>query len=150
MITLDQVRDALSQYVLTYRHPDLPPLEMSGIYDLFPEDHADPVANTCAVWPANYPNRYSRGVYLMLGAHQQLLYVGKVSMNNSFDSRLAGYFSYTTDGKKRCQVKHDTWGTRPEFLITIPVSSDMAFEAAALEEYLIDRLQPPDNTKGKR
>ena len=43
----------------------------------------------------------------------------------------------------------ENWSSRPRYVINVAVPADMAFEAAALETFLIYELQPSDNTHGK-
>ena len=46
----------------------------------------------------------------------------------------------------------DKWSKDPRYLITIAVPAGMAFEAPAVEEYLITRYANdlPDNTQGTK
>ena len=79
-----------------------------------------------------------------------LLYVGKASMWNSLEKRLASYFTYETD-KKSCKViKHETWSKRPCYVVTIAVPEGCSFEAPTLEEFLIKSFgsELPDNRIG--
>jgi len=88
-------------------------------------------------------------VYLIFNAHMKLLYVGTASFNHNLGGRLSAYFQYTKDVSRGCAVL-GTWSEPPAFVITVGVDPDKAFEAPALEEFLITTLQPPDNTRGIR
>ena len=47
-----------------------------------------------------------------------------------------------------CKIKGTWKKEEPFFVATVPVPDDTPFEAAALEEYLIQKFGPPDNTRG--
>ena len=146
MIT--DILEAINQYSRVYRHPALPKLSLSGLYALFPgEDKVAP--NGIEInWPAEWPNVSQKGVYFVFGSGGRLLYIGKASMNGTLGARLNAYFKIEkTTGM--CQVIQPSWTEKPMYIATLPVPEDMGFEAAALEEYLIRELKPPDNTRGK-
>jgi hypothetical protein len=143
------IRDLLGQYHKRYRNPELNPLKISNVYYLHPEIDKVP-RETEEQWPNRWPYSDKPGVYLIFGLHMRLLYVGKTSMNNTIGSRLGDYFQYTKDGTKRCQKKHSGWVEEPMYVAIIPVDDEAAFEAAAIEEYLIKKLQPINNEKGKK
>ena len=148
-ITLSDVQTQLDYYMAHYRHPNLPRLEVSLPYDLFPNEHEGLQAKFSGRWPKhNWPDCDCKGVYLILDCKLSVIYIGKASMHNTLGYRLSGYFAYTNDGTGRCRIVHSDWGVRPEFVATIAVPERMGFEAAALEEFLIDRLQPRENTHG--
>jgi hypothetical protein len=50
---------------------------------------------------------------------------------------------------KECDVLHK-WRGDPKYIAVLPVATDMSFEAAALEEYLIKSPGPLNNTRGVR
>jgi excinuclease UvrABC nuclease subunit len=88
-------------------------------------------------------------VYIVLDASLFVLYVGKASMGSCIGKRLGSYF--VNDGG-RCRIVHHheaAWTEEPRFVVTVAVPSKMAFEAAALEEYLIGALDPPCNRVGR-
>jgi len=139
---LVQVKRCLDEYQEQYRRPGLPPLELKGMYALFPEEGlADFVESR---WNEPYPNADRKGVYLIFGRTGVLLYVGKASMGASIGGRLGTYFA----GKKECRLVFTDWTERPTYIATIAVPQGMGFEASALEEYLIRSLQPCDNNLG--
>lgn len=80
----------------------------------------------------------------------KLLYIGKVSMSNTFGGRFISYFSYAPD-KKTCKVNHSGWTEMPRYVVTVAVPKEMSFEAPVLEEFMIKELKDclPDNKIGK-
>jgi hypothetical protein len=138
----ESIHMALAEYHADWRHPRLEPFKFSGLYALHPEEPATiPVAGA---WPSTWPNNGRAGVYLIFGTEMQLSYVGKTV---DFGWRLSQHFKWSEGrGKGICQPQ-GTWKIRPMFVATLPVSE--RFEAAGLEEYLIVKLRPPDNSIGK-
>ncbi len=142
--TLAEFRDLVGAYHFRFRHPDLEPLEVSGLYDLFPElgdSHAD------YVWPDSWPGGESAGVYAILDTGLNLVYIGKASMNSSIGIRLSSYFVF--DKERKCKIKHpQSWRGSPRYVATVRMLDELRFEAAALEEYLIANLSTTDNSAG--
>jgi len=139
---LAQVTRCLDEFQEKYRRPDLPALELKGIYALFPEEAlADFVESG---WNDPYPNADRQGVYLIFGSTGVLLYVGKASMGATIGGRLGTHFA----GKNECRLLSTDWTERPAYVATIAVPRGMGFEAAALEEFLIRSLAPRDNSLG--
>lgn len=132
------ILDAVKQYHETYRHPNLPRPEASGIYALFPEEISSLVAQY--KWPDSWPNAERPGVYFIFGPNMELLYIGKASW---LSRRLGTYFQFAAGRGSACKIVHSGWKTRSRFLATVALSE--SFEAAALEEYLIGRLNPAEN-----
>ena len=144
---LTPTTDAIADYTAKYRRPEFPPFEVSGLYDLFP---AKP--HTCATppthsWPVPYPFDQRAGTYLIYSESLELLYVGKASMGSCIGKRLWTYFHYAAD--QECTLKHSTWTQPPRFLLIVAAPEGMPFEAPALEEFLIGRLQPSNNSVGR-
>lgn len=144
-IGLNEVQVLLEKYMNTIRHPDLERLVVSELYDL-QADGGDETSSSR--WPGSYPSTGKAGVYLILDEQQHLLYVGKASWNSCLGARLNTYFKYAPDSS--CRIVHN-WSSQPRYVCVIAVEREFAFEAAALEEYLICRLPecPPDNTIGQ-
>ena len=65
-------------------------------------------------------------------------------MNRRIGNRLYDHFGNGPD----CIPKQD-WLNPVRYFITIAVPSDLAFEAPALEEFLIKKLHPKLNATGK-
>lgn len=142
-ITQREIEKLLEEYQRNIRHPNrtkFGPLQMYDL-DINRQDQSAPG------WPGKYPDADEPGVYFICDEHMHLLYIGKASWNNSVGARLGSYFGYNPDSS--CKVIHN-WTRPPRHVGVLPMNRDSAFEAAALEEYLITRLPecPPDNTIG--
>jgi len=137
--SLKKAREAVERYHQTYRHPTLPPLHISGLYALFPDQ-----ATTTAVqysWPNDpWPNANQPGVYLIFDALLDLRYIGKAKC---LGKRLHNYFAEGSTPDRACRVVHTTWRADPKFVATVAVHKP--FEAPGLEEFLIDELRPAEN-----
>ena len=93
----------------------------------------------------SFPNAANAGCYFIFGRDGTLLYVGKASLGSTVGRRLSTYFHWNTDDEVLAH-SHDGWeDSQPSFVRTIPVLK--AYQAASLEEFLIDRLQPSHNTR---
>ncbi|MDY6981412.1 MAG: hypothetical protein SV201_16190, partial [Pseudomonadota bacterium] len=55
------------------------------------------------------------------------------------------YFCYGQD--RKCKPNHE-WVKEPRYIVTMAVDSELSFEAAAIEEYLISRLATQENKAG--
>ena len=73
-----------------------------------------------------------------------LLYIGKASMNRCLGERLYERFG----GGAAC-IPTEEWLQSARFVVTIAVPKTMPFEAPAVEEFLIRRLQPLSNGVGR-
>jgi hypothetical protein len=142
--TMDELQLTL-QYFRTYlRGPQMPPISLSGLYDLFPDNSSKESEH---VWPDSWPSASESGVYFVFDAELQVLYIGKASMNSSIGARLSTYFG--PGPNKECIArKKEHWNGTPRYVAVISMQPDFRFEAPALEEYLITKLQPIDNTIG--
>ena len=150
MAYLSDLKKELARYSRSYRHPKLPPLGLSGLYALFPEKYKKLPKEVTARWPDDdWPNGDKPGVYIFLDSKLSVLYIGKTTMWSSLKQRLGAYFRYSDKVQKRCRIpKEHGWNIQPEFVVTIGVPRRTAFEASAIEEYLINRLRPSENTIG--
>jgi hypothetical protein len=88
------------------------------------------------------------GVYLFFDSNGKILYIGKASNKQYLAHRLKLYLILKGDRKGFICRSDSRLQHLFRFVITIPVPRDQAFEAAAIEEYLIGRLQPPLNRIG--
>ena len=86
-------------------------------------------------WPGTWPSNESPGVYVLLNGDGNIQYIGKST--NCIGSRLNSYFHYGP--KKECVAYHDSLKEIRQ-IWTIPVPRAHAFEASAIEEFLIARL----------
>jgi len=148
MPTISEVLITIRAYSEKYRHPDRPLLEVSEKYDLFPSKNIDD--GSCIGWPSRYPYADRAGVYLICDKDERVLYVGKASLTSTLGARLGHYFRYAPDGVSCCLNKEHEWSKVPRYLVTVAVPCDMAFEAPALEEFLITKYENdlPNNTLG--
>lgn len=94
--------------------------------------------NTMEMWQ----NADKKGVYFLFDSDSRLQYIGKASFNSSIGYRIGTRFS-----SKDCRCLDDRFSS-VSMLATIALPDERAFEAAAIEEYLISRLQPPLNSVG--
>jgi excinuclease UvrABC nuclease subunit len=129
-----------------YRGAGLSPLEFQGLYDLFPRPARKSQVPVSAAWPDEWPHNSRQGVYAILDDALTVLYVGKASMRNVIGSRLSSYFGY--DETRGCKIYHK-WTNTPRYIAAIAVPQNSTFEAPALEEFLIQVLDPSDNSKGR-
>lgn len=144
--TLRDVLEALNHYKAHFRRDGLLPLEFSGLQALFPELESAP--EVTSKWPEAWPFGSRQGVYFVFGSQIRLLYIGKASMRHPVGARLSCWFKYDRPGSG-CKVVHSGWSELPRFVAVLAVPDGMAFEAPALEEFLIERLSPPDNVNGR-
>lgn len=141
---VDDLKKAVKKYGKKFRHPDLPALEVSGLYDLFPALRMSSKVRPVASWPEDYPFADRKGIYVIVDSHLRILYVGKASMNNWLGNRLACYFGYEKD--KTCKIWHSDWTYEPRYVVTVAVPHNCGFEAPALEEYLLGEIETVDNS----
>lgn len=144
MATLQDVKNAIHDYLKMQR--GLGALNVSDYYALFPDSAREDIPIS-GRWNSDpYPYQDRRGVYLIFDEDLDLMYIGKTDSN--FGSRLYNYFK----GTGSCRVVHSGWSKTPYYVITIPIEKSRSHIVSplALEEYLIDRLQPYDNIIGIR
>lgn len=134
--------DAISAYATRFRRHDVDPLAVGPALDLFPEEPAHGEFKAETNWQDSWPHSERAGVYLVYNQAFQLLYVGKAWI---FGPRLYGHFRSKDNG---CEVL-EKWSSRPRYVINVAVPTNMAFEASALEAFLIYTLKPSDNSHGK-
>lgn len=92
------------------------------------------------------------GCYIFYNKQKELLHVGKASMGNTVSARLRDRFkrmlhsdAYETS-KSRKLGDFRNWSHLIVFVQ--PIEVNYAHEAASLEEFLIEKLQPPYNKNG--
>jgi len=142
--TFIDLQNVLKVYCAQLRRNDWPELKPSEFYDLFPS--IDPSISDSA-WPDTYPHVEKPGVYIIFDSEQCVLYIGKASWSSSFGARLSTYFGFGKSNECVLRKPH-SWKGNHRFLVVIPMSEKLKFEAPALEEYLITELQPKDNSIG--
>ena len=142
MATIRGVIRSIGFYSKKYRHPGSPPFCISKKYDLFPPKNSDGKG-----WNDYWPYTSRQGVYLICDKNKQVLYCGKVSFTNTLGGRLSDHFQPGSDGK--CYIiDPDRWSKKPRYVVTVAMPRGRAFEAPALEEYLITKYKFPDNKQG--
>jgi hypothetical protein len=142
---VDLVRDsAIAEYSEKYRRGDYGSLRVSEPFDIRPELGTPKEHSIGGTWTQKWPFDEDCGVYLLYSASFELLYVGKSSMNRCLGKRLYDRFG----GGEVCKPSED-WLEEARFVINIAVPREMPFEAPALEEFLIRKLQPRLNGPGK-
>jgi hypothetical protein len=144
--SLSFLKRKIDDYIRMYRKESLKSLELSDLYDLFPEKKImQPEITPVAIWPDNYPFATNKGVYVILDDFLNVLYIGKASMNVNIGTRLGKHFCYDDD-KKHCKTVEVNWSVQPRYVIIISCHDSLAFEAPALEEYLLGTVDTSDNT----
>lgn len=138
---------AVSTYQERFRSPAQSLFEVGQPYDLFPLRGATAVP--CGgKWPEPWPHPLRAGVYAFLSDNGELLYIGKASFRNSIAARLSTYCGYEAGRGSQCLLYHQWKTAAPRYVVTIAVPESTRFEASALEEFLINELQPPENSIG--
>ena len=134
--------DFLLDYATRFRRDDVGEIEIGPALDLFPDEPSPKGFTAKANWKGLWPLAERAGVYFIYDQDFKLLYVGKAW---KFGPRLAQHFGSKISG---CMIL-GRWSNRPRYVINVAVPRDMAFEAAALEAFLIYGLKPEDNIHGK-
>ena len=130
MASFIDLKSAISELNDNFRRPGLPALEFSlPLYDLKSD------------WTKTYPNADGPGVYVLLDGNQVVVYVGKASFSATIGSRLGNHIVRDSNGEP-C-VSNPAWeSAHIRYISTIGLPIVHAFEAPAIEEFLITRLQP--------
>lgn len=93
-----------------------------------------------------YPFKGDPGVYAIFGKEEDLIYIGRAQ---TFEGRFSDYFGYKENGECRIIDPIKTWDDRePRFILAVKV--EHYWESALLEEFLIWKLDPPANIKGRK
>ena len=137
--------EAVASYMQSHRVPKFSdPLVMSDWYSLFP--HEKGCADTLYKWPAKFPNAGKPGVYLIYDAKMSIRYVGMTT--GDLNLRVGCYFRYVSGRGSGCKINEKMlppWKARPYYVRTIPLVDPS--EAQYLERFLINTLNPPDNSR---
>ena len=86
------------------------------------------------------------GVYCFLDAGRDVYYIGKASGRRTIAGRFMRHRKYHLGKGDWSRWK----ATQHAQFVPVPVEREHPFMACALEEYLIDALQPPGNRQGRR
>ena len=112
--------------------------QASDIYHLYTSEDG-----VCEFKDQSWPCNGHAGVYMILSEKKEVLYVGQTL---SFGSR---FYQYFKDKNGTCVVRSPYWSEIPNAIVAIPAPDDKKYERLSLEEFLIERLKPTDNTRGK-
>jgi len=139
---VEDVQRELDNYKKQYRRADFPDLKLSPLYALCPDE----ARSVPSDWGKEWPNSNNAGLYFIFDRDYQLLYVGKASMDHCIGDRLSAHFP-NDKATETCRLAR--WNKeQPMYIATVGVPKDIRFEAAALEEYLIDKLKTVYNLRG--
>ncbi|GAB6081909.1 hypothetical protein JCM30471_08230 [Desulfuromonas carbonis] len=112
----------------------------------YPRPNMPPLALSEFVWvrdqSVSWPNCGQAGVYFLFDENKELLYIGKTSCNSNIGRRIGAHFS--CDGSPRLE-----WLTNVKFVKSIGLPEGRGFEAPAIEEFLIQALNPILNVSGR-
>jgi hypothetical protein len=106
-------------------------------------------------YPGCDKGAWNAGIYFILDAGLEVIYVGKASNNNSIGRRLDYYFETDPHNKKKWKLSsagEQKFKHKPvPAAISVLVINDAQFAwlAPAIEEYLIKMLNPEANIVGK-
>lgn len=142
---IDNLLDRIREYDENYRSEKMGQLEISEPYDISPEKEQAQI-RCRGKWPEMWPYARRAGIYAFVDENLEVVYVGKASLKNSLGARISSYCGYAPD--RSCQI-YDGWTNFPRYLVTVAVPEETPFEAPALEEFLISRLQPKENSRGR-
>ena len=132
--TLDEARSLVSAYNLKYNTEFV----LEEVYTLWPDKDGE-----YGIKEYSWPGNQKAGVYLILDELDNIIYVGQSS---SLGRRFYHYFK-GSDGV--CTYREGSWSATPKAIVAIVAPDDARYERLSLEEYLIERLQPVDNIRGK-
>ena len=135
MASLADLQTRLEEFNQKFPRPGIPPLAISNPYHLRTN------------WESQWPGAEHCGVYVFLDENDRLLYIGKASCSATIGKRLGAYFGYAPGGGP--ETYNDFYGAVCT-VVTIELPPDHEFEAPAVEEFLIWKLDPPLNKNGRR
>lgn len=88
-------------------------------------------------WPGNK----HAGVYFIMTKDNEILYIGQ---SQRIGKRLNEHFPSKSNGL--CNVHKENWQKKPSYLYVILVHDERKWERLSLEEFLIQKFKPIDNT----
>ncbi|SNR75589.1 GIY-YIG nuclease family protein [Lutibacter flavus] len=138
MAKLEKALEEIKIYENNFRHPNLEKLEVSGLYDLFPENGTEYKIEKS--WPEQWIFCGESGIYIFLDENLEIAYIGKA---NHFGNRFGSYFSSGVE--KKC-ILIQNWKTIPRYVVTVAVPLTSKFENSSLEGYLLSKIVTTDNT----
>jgi hypothetical protein len=132
-IPLTSVISALTDFNQDFPRPKVGAITLSDPFRI-EEDFAT----------SSFPNSSAGGVYLIFDRHDYLLYIGKA---DGLGARLGAHFGWNADrtaGRAKNATLKDAYAVR-----TIGLPDESRFEAAAIEAFLIRKLDPGLNVVGR-
>ncbi|MEX1215975.1 hypothetical protein [Saccharospirillum sp.] len=142
--TLSELKGKVEEYCTRYRHPEMAEFNSGPLYDLFPEKENGALIAEHR-WSDTWPSNGKAGIYTFIDGEGRVVYIGKSSMKSSVSARLNSYCKYGPG--KICRLIGN-WKVQPRYVWIIGVPAETAFEAAALEEFLIREITTSDNKNG--
>jgi len=136
-LNVGKIPSLLDTFNEKYRGPAIHPVELSPRYDL----SRDWIARKPE---GKFPFSHFPGVYVFVDETEDVVYVGKASNNNTLGQRVSSYFKGVGGGKAVARL---AVCEKVRFVHTIKVSE--SFFSAAVEEFLIQRLDPTLNRHGR-
>lgn len=134
-VTRQLLKKALDEYNCRYQTA----FKLSEKYSLFPNEGEYGYNDE---WPGNK----HAGVYFVIAKDGELLYVGE---SQQIGRRLYEHFPpICSSSSQECYIK-ETWHKRPYYLYVAIVPDDATWERLSLEAFLIQTLNPIDNSRGK-
>jgi len=134
MANIEDLIKFIDEFNTLYPRPDMPKLILSENYDVRSHFYKP------------YPGANLPGVYIIFSSSGNILRIGKASCGSSLGKRLACYYKWGDSGQEGLH-KYEGYEDA-KLLRTISFPKKRAFEAPALEEYLINKLKPPYNKTG--
>jgi excinuclease UvrABC nuclease subunit len=127
LAALQIVLDELNE---KFPRPGISKLEISPLHDLDSK------------WAEQYPSADQPGVYILLDDAEEVAYIGKASFNHNLGGRLGAHFGYGPN-RTGYATRLKKWrNERLRYIVVIPLKKEHAFEASAIEEFLLSRLRP--------
>jgi hypothetical protein len=145
-VTVEALFTQIMKYTSSHHRDNMPTYAISGLYDLFPESGASGKKLVTHRWPDEWPNHSSAGIYAVFDDKIDLIYLGKTPQNSFLEARLDSCFGSRTE--RSCRLIGE-WRIQPRYVLTVAVADDSTWEAAAMEEFLINTLSPALNERGQ-
>ena len=134
-VTIQIIKKELDKYNCRYRTAFM----LSEKYSLFPKEGEYGYNDE---WPGNK----HAGVYFVIAQDGELLYVGE---SQQIGRRLYEHFPpICSSSSQECNIK-ETWHKQPYYLYVALAHDNAIWERLSLEEFLIQKLNPIDNDRGK-
>lgn len=134
MANFQELQLALEEFNRDFPRPNMAELVLSEEYSILKD------------FRNSYPGASHPGVYALFDVSGELLRLGKASCNSTLGARLSAYFKW--HDVDYIGVNKQEGFENAIIIRTIKVPIERAFEAPALEEFLIAKLSPKFNTLG--